>query len=191
MKLDHTSVNSTIQQAEKLLEEDKSISPAVKTMFKLLIALVSVLMCRLNVNSKNSSKPPSEDKNRKRGSKKGKSEKKAGGQNGHVGTKLKKIDNPDKIEQIKLDRRKLLKGEYRDVGYESRQVFDINITRIVTEYRAQILEDQKGRRFVAEFPTHVKSDVQYGSEAKVSAVYMSQFQLIPYQRGYKINLQSR
>ena len=182
MKLDHTSVNSTIQRAEKLLEEDKSISPAVKTMFKLLIVLVSILMGRLNINSKNSSKPPSEDKNRKRGSKKEKSEKKAGGQKGHVGTKLKKIDNPDKIEQIKLDKRKLPKGEYRDIGYESRQVFDINITRIVTEYRAQILEDRNGKRFVAEFPTHVKSDVQYGNEAKVSAVYMSQFQLIPYQR---------
>jgi transposase len=182
MKLNQISVNSTIQQAEKLLEEDKSVSPAVKTMFKLLIALVSVLMIRLNINSKNSSKPPSEDKNRERGSKKEKSGKKAGGQKGHVGTKLQKIEHPDKIERIKLDKRKLPKGEYRDVGYESRQVFDINITRIVTEYRAQILEDQHGRRFTAEFPAHVKCDVQYGSEAKVSAVYMSQFQLIPYQR---------
>ena len=73
-------------------------------------------------------------------------------------------------------------GKYREAGYESRQVFDMNISRVVTEYRAQILEDQDGTRFVAEFPPQVKSDVQYGDEVKINSVYMSQFQLIPYQR---------
>ncbi|MGA9235801.1 MAG: transposase, partial [Desulfobacterales bacterium] len=37
-------------------------------------------------------------------------------------------------------------GQYRQVGFESRQVFDIDISRRVTEYRAQILEDNKGKR---------------------------------------------
>ncbi len=32
------------------------------------------------------------------------------------------------------------------MGFESRQVFDIDISRRVTEYRAQILEDNKGKR---------------------------------------------
>jgi len=48
----------------------------------------------------------------------------------------------------------------------------------VTEYRAQILEDELGKRFVAEFPEQVTRPVQYGSQLKATAVYMSQFQLI-------------
>lgn len=182
MKINKISVNETIKQVEDLLEQEKTISPALKAAIKILVALMSMLIGRLNINSKNSSKPPSEDKNRKRGSKKKKSEKKPGGQDGHLGTRLKKTNNPDKIEWINIDKRTLPKRKYRDVGYESRQVFDINITRVVTEYRAQILEDQNGNRFVADFPANVKSDVQYGNEAKISAVYMSQFQLLPYRR---------
>jgi len=182
MKPINTSVNNTIRQVEELLDQEKSISPALKAAIKILITLMSILANRLNINCKNSSKPPSEDKNRKRGSNKTKSDKKPGGQNGHIGTNLKKIDKPDNVEQINIDKRLLPKGKYRDVGYESRQVFDINIKRVVTEYRAQILENQKGQRFVAEFPLHVKNEVQYGSGAKVNAVYMSQFQLLPYQR---------
>jgi transposase len=182
MKLNNVSVNSAIQQAEELLEKEKTITPALKAAIKVLIVLISVLANRFGANSKNSSKPPSEDKNRRRGSNREKSGKKPGGQNGHVGAKLKKIDDPDKIEQLTIDKRTLPKGKYREVGYEARQVFDISVTRVVTEYRAQVLEDQNGNRFVAEFPSHVKSDVQYGNEVKVNAVYMSQFQLIPYQR---------
>ena len=182
MKLNSVSVNDAIKQVEDLIEKEKSISPALKAAIKILVTLMTIVIGRLNINSKNSSKPPSEDKDRKRGSNRKKSEKKPGGQDGHIGARLKKIDNPDKIERINLDKRKLPKGEYRDVGYEARQVFDINITRVVTEYRAQILEDQNGNRFVADFPARVKSDVQYGNEVKTNAVYMSQFQLLPYNR---------
>ncbi len=68
------------------------------------------------------------------------------------------------------------------MGYESRQVFDIDISRVVTEYRAQILEDSKGNRFVAPFPKEFTKAVQYGKSVKAHSVYMSQFQLIPYNR---------
>ena len=52
----------------------------------------------------------------------------------------------------------------------------------MTEYRAQILEDNKGNRFVATFPEGVTKAVEYGTGLKAHAVYMSQFQLIPYNR---------
>ncbi len=58
-----------------------------------------------------------------------KSNKKAGGQNNHKGSTLKQIDDPDEIETIKIDRRNLPKGhDYQDAGFETRQVFDIEIT---------------------------------------------------------------
>lgn len=182
MKFSRVSANNAIQKVKELLGKEQSISPALKAAIKILIALMSTLICCINITSKNSSKPPADDKNRKRGSKKGKSGKKPGGQDGHVGTKLEKVEDPDKIEEIKIDKRQLPKGRYKEVGYEARQVFDINITSEIIEYRAQIVEDQIGRRFVAEFPDFVRNEVQYGVEVKTNATYMSQFQLLPYRR---------
>ena len=182
MKLGNVKISCAIKEVESLLDKERNMSPALKAAIEILIMLVTVLANRLGVTSMNSSKPPSDDKNRKRGSTNKKSGKKPGGQKGHVGTKLRKIKDPDKIEELKIDRRTLPKGEYKSVGYESKQLFDINVSRIVTEYRAEILEDQDGNRYVAEFPRHVKAEVQYGTEVKTQAVYMSQFQLIPYKR---------
>ncbi len=67
-------------------------------------------------------------------------------------------------------------------GHERRQVFDIEISRLVNEYQAKILEDANGRQFVATFPEGVTQSVQYGNTAKAHAVYLSQFQLSPYDR---------
>ncbi len=103
-----------------------------------------------------------------------------GGQKGHTGKTLCRIDDPDEVEDIEINRRTLPKGQYKDMGYEARQVFDVIVSRNVTEYRAQILEDQDGNRFVAPFPKGVTRPVQYGINTKVNAVYMSQYQLIPY-----------
>jgi transposase len=181
MKIDAIDIEATIKKAQVLVREDKQLSAATKSIVEILILIISLLANRLNLNSTNSSKPPSSDPNRKKKSQI-KTGKKPGGQKGHAGTTLKKIDAPDKIKEIKIDRRKLPAGQYRQVGFESRQVFDIDISRVVTEYRAQILEDDKGNRFVASFPDGVTKAVQYGTGLKAHSVYMSQFQLIPYNR---------
>ena len=181
MKIENIDIQATIEKAQSLIREDEQLSAATKSMFEILILVITLLANRLNLNSTNSSKPPSTDPNRKKQSRK-KSGNKAGGQNGHVGTTLKKIDNPDRVKEIKVDRRKLPAGQYRQVGFESRQVFDIDISRLVTEYRAQILEDEKGHRFVAPFPKGVTKAAQYGVQIKAHSVYLSQYQLIPYNR---------
>ena len=61
-------------------------------------------------------------------------------------------------------------------------MFDIKISRVVTEYQAEILEDERGRQVVARFPDHVKVKAQYASGVKIHSVYMSNFQLLPYKR---------
>jgi len=76
---------------------------------KILIVVITLLANRLNLNSSNSSKPPSSDPNRERKPRK-KGKNKAGGQNGHVGTTLQKVDNPDVVEEIKIDRNTLPAG---------------------------------------------------------------------------------
>ena len=171
-----------LEKATKLLQEEKGLSPALKASMEVVLLLLGVLLSRFSLTSKNSSKPPSDDSNRQRGSNRKKSNKKPGGQKGRLGTRLEKVKEPDIIEELKLDKRKLPKGNYKKVGYRSRQVFGLSISRIVTEYRAEILEDQDGKRFVAEFPKSVIRDVQYGSSVKSAAVYSSQYQLIPYLR---------
>ena len=171
MKINNIDIDATIGKVKILLAEDRGLSPAVRSMVELLIFLVTLLANRLNLNSRNSSKPPSIDQNRKK-VRKAKGDRKAGGQTGRVGVTLQKVDEPDKVEVIKVDRRKLPRGKYKEVGYESRQVFDIEISRVVTEYQAEILEDTKG----------VTKAVQYGTSVKEHSVYMSQFQLIPYKR---------
>ena len=181
MKIEHIDIEATIEKARQLVSDDKQLSAASKSMFEILILVITLLANRLNLNSTNSSKPPSSDPNRKKKTK-SKTGNKPGGQKGHVGTTLTKVDDPDKIKVIKVDRSKLPFGQYRQVGFESRQVFDIDISRVVTEYRAQILEDANGRQFVASFPEGVNKAAQYGTGLKAHSVYMSQFQLIPYNR---------
>jgi transposase len=182
MKLDKISVNETLNKAELVLKEESGLSPAIRAIIEILILLIRAFASRLNINSNNSSIPPSADKNRKRGRLKEKSNKKPGGQNGHEGFRLEKSENPDEIIDIKIDKTTLPKGKYQEVGYEARQVIDFVISKIVTEFRAQVLEDVTGRRYVAEFPEYVKTDVQYGYRVKSHAVYLSQFQFLPYAR---------
>ena len=182
MKISNISINNTIAEVETLLAKENSISPALRAAIKVIIMLLQIFAEKFGLNSKNSSKPPSTDPNRKRKSEKESGAKKVGGQHGHIGVRLSKVDNPDVVKMINLDRRTLPRGHYKVIGYEARQVVDIEISTIITEYRAQILEDEKGKRYVAEFPEGVKSEVQYGNEIKIHAVYMSQFQLLPYQR---------
>jgi transposase len=181
MVIGNIDIEATIEKARRLVDEDKQLSAASKSIIEILILVITLLANRLNLNSTNSSKPPASDPNREKKPKK-KTGNKPGGQKGHVGTTLKKVDNPDKINEIKVDRSKLPPGQYRHVGFESRQVFDIDICRVVTEYRAQILEDANGKQFVADFPEGVTKAVQYGTGLKAHSVYMSQFQLIPYNR---------
>ena len=181
MKLENIDIEATIEKVQNLVREDKQLSAGLKSMIELLILIITLLANRLNLNSSNSSKPPSSDPNRIKRSKT-KTGKKPGGQKGHVGKTLKKVDDPDKIEVIKVDRRKLPLARYREVGFDTRQVFDIDISRVVTEYRAQIVEDDNGNRFVAPFPEGVTKAVQYGTGLKSHSVYMSQYQLVPYNR---------
>ncbi len=180
MKLETIDVEKTIAKTRQLLEEDPNVSATLKSSIELLLLLVSLLLNRLGLNSRNSSKPPSSDPNREKKKKSG--QKKPGGQKGHTGKTLEKVSDPDVVKDIAVDRTLLPDGDYKNVGHKSRQVIDIDIRRFVTEYRAEILEDMNGKRYTAPFPEGVKRPAQYGINVKIHSVYMSQYQMIPYNR---------
>ena len=181
MKLESIDIEEAVTRIKQLLKTEQGLSPALVASVEIMLLVVTLLTNRLGLNSKNSSKPPSTDPNRKK-EKKSAGKRKPGGQKGHNGTTLAKTENPDRIKNLKVDRSKLPQGEFKEAGYEARQVVDLDISRIVTEYRAQVLEDEKGNKHTADFPKGVTRPIQYGSEVKVHSVYMSQFQLVPYNR---------
>lgn len=181
MTINDINIEEIVEQVKSQIAGEKDLSPAIKASLDLLLLLVTLLLNRLGINSSNSSKPPSADPNRTR-KPKSPSGRKPGGQQGRQGTTLQPVVDPDEIKILRIDRKSLPDGQYREVGYESRQVIDLEITRMVTEWRAQVLEDNQGKRYVAPFPEGVTRPVQYGIGVKVNSVYMSQYQLIPYHR---------
>lgn len=182
MKLENTDLIALLKDAENLLAKETGISPALKVSMKMVLMVMKLLVDKLGLNSSNSSIPPSQDPNRKKTDKKKSSVKKAGGQKGHQGSTLEKVPDPDQIREIPIDYSKLPAGDYRVVDFECRQVIEIEISRLVTEYRAEVVEDKFGRRFTADFPEGINRSVQYGDSVKAHAVYLSQYQLIPYKR---------
>ena len=75
-----------------------------------------------------------------------KSGRKPGGQPGHAGITLRQSENPDVIIEIKVNRDGLPLGVWKHAGYEKRQIFDLKIVQHITEYRAEILVNEKGER---------------------------------------------
>lgn len=139
-------------------------------------------------NSKNSSKPPSSDVFKKKTkSLRKKSNKKPGGQKGHEGKTLNLTKNPDKIKVHKVDNCFKCGASLVDIEkerYEIRQQIDILESKLNTiEHRAEIKICPKcGHENKGSFPEGVDKTVQYGNKIKALIVYLSQYQLIPYER---------
>jgi transposase len=123
--LDGINIDKVMKETNELIESDKSLSPASKAMFNMLTLLIPLLLKRIGLNSRNSSKPPSTDAANVTKKNKEKSDKKTGGQTGHVGSTLEKVSEPDETTVIKIDRATLPQGEYHEDGFETRQVFPL------------------------------------------------------------------
>ena len=70
MTIENINIDETLKNASKLIAEDKELSPATKSLLEVLVLIITLMANRLNLNSKNSSKPPSTDPNRNKTSKK-------------------------------------------------------------------------------------------------------------------------
>lgn len=175
-------IAKAIENAKKALEKESSVSPSFKATMELLIVIVVLLANKLGLNSSNSSKPPSTDPKGIKKKKRKKSDKNPGGQKGHKGSRLEPVTNPDQIIEIPIDRRTIPKGSYSKGEPVKRQVFDIVINKMVIEYQAQVLVDNDGNKYVANFPYGVNHPTQYGPNIKANIVYDSQGQLIPVER---------
>jgi len=140
---------------------------------------------RLNKNSSNSSKPPSSDGYTKPKNNRRKTGKKTGGQPGHQGYTLNKVENPDKVIDIDVSNCECgcdltnVKGKTK-----SRQVFDIPEVKIsVSEYVIHEKVCPKCGKFnMTEFPAEVKFSTQYGEGINTLMNYLTCYQLLPLNR---------
>ncbi len=75
-------------------------------------------------------------------------------------------------------------GEFESMGYKGRQVFDLPPIRLqVTEHRAETkCCPDCATLSTASFPAGVSQPVQYGKGIQKLAVYLCNYQLLPYQR---------
>lgn len=144
---------------------------------------------QLAKNSRNSSKPPSSDGLKKPvpRSLRPRGKRKPGGQKGHPGSTLKMVDYPDHTVFYPVDQcqrcGRCLKNEASS-DLEKRQVFDIPTIEVqISEHQAEIkLCSHCGHLSKATLPEQVKAPVQYGPRLKAIAVYLRQYQLLPYNR---------
>jgi hypothetical protein len=103
LTVDNINVEATIKKVQELLAQEPNLSPALRSTLDVLLLVVQLLANRLGLNSRNSSKPPSTDF--VKGDKKTKDgTNKPGGQLGRVGTTLSKVDDPDEIKLLEVDR---------------------------------------------------------------------------------------
>lgn len=154
-----------------------------------LRARVGELEARLAKDSHNSNKPPSSDSPFKKPpprSQRRPSGRKPGGQKGHPGSTLELVDDPDERTIMPLtgvcDCGHCCGEIAAEVLPERRQVIEVEIRRQVVEYRTVAGTCACGRTHRSAFPEAVSAPVQYGASVSALAVYLTQYQLLPYQR---------
>jgi len=144
---------------------------------------------KLAKNSQNSSKPPSSDglKKPKPKSLRKPSGKKPGGQKGHPGARLQRVEKPDHtiihpVANCQACGHSLKQSPIS--GHHSRQVIDLPPLKLeVTEHQVELkLCPDCGCQNEAAFPPEAKTSVQYGSRIQSLLVYLNQYQLLPYER---------
>ena len=142
---------------------------------------------RLGLDSSNSGKPPSSDGLKKASrvqSLREKSGKKSGGQPGHKGATLKRVENPDWIEFNKVSCCPHCETDLTNVPVSNtftRQVFDIpKIKKQVTEHQFEVKCCPKCCNKVKhQKANQIKAPVQYGHNVKAFVSYFHMYHLIP------------
>ena len=179
------AVESLDAQVARLSAENAALRAQVEQ----LLERVRELEARLAKDSHNSSKPPSSDPPFKKPpprTLRQASGKKPGGQKGHPGATRSLVEDPEHTVVVPLAGRCACGRGLSDIAVEElperRQVVDVVIRREVTEYRTVAGVCACGQVHRSAFPAGIEAPVQYGPGVAALAVYLTQYQQLPYQR---------
>lgn len=173
-------ITASLESAKGILAKDKSLSDSARAVFTLLVAIIELLVAKFGANSKNSSVPPSQDPNGEK-KKRVSSGRKPGGQLGRKGSTLAQVEEPNEVVDVKINPALLPTGRaFKELAPEKRQVFDVKMSVHVTEYRVQVLKDDRGLVYKAECA--FANSVQYGPSVRGLVCYLSNFQMVPVER---------
>lgn len=179
------------RENERLKQENQELREILKVVTERLAAAeqrIKELSEQLKQNSRNSNWPSSRDKRRRKTkSLRSKSERKAGGQEGHEGHTLTFNPEPEVIEKHRPTEcahcQAPLAEEIAVSEFAKRQVLDLPSLRYsTTEHQVETVQSPSCAKRSGEFPAGVTNPVQYGSQVKRLAVYLRTEQLIPYER---------
>jgi transposase len=183
-----------MDDVKQLREENKQLkreNQELRERLTVAEAQIKQLIELLGQNSHNSSWPSSHDKSRQKPKPKSlrpKTERKAGGQEGHKGHTLEFNPEPDVIEPHRPVQCEHcfapLAEEITASEIVKRQVFELPPLRFLTiEHQAEtVLCPCCGETTTGEFPADITNPVQYGSQVKRLSVYLRNEQFIPYER---------
>jgi transposase len=152
---------------------------------------IAELEARLNMNSKNSSKPPSSDGFKRPKSMRTPSGKPSGGQKGHEGRGLKKMHAPDKC--IIHEPEECISCPYvsqcdgtREIC-DTRYVIDIKIETKTTAHQIEkVTCPRLGLPLKGQFPGNIKSTMQYGENLEALAVSLNTVGMVSLKRTHEI-----
>lgn len=168
-------INKILEQEDILIQQDDYITE---------------LESRLNRNSQNSSMPPSSDVFEKRTPKantREKTNRKPGGQPGHVGTTLQAVEVPDLIEKHDVVECEHCHHNLSSTPTEKiikRQVADVPQIKVtVTEHHIASKKCPSCKKVtVAPLAKELTQSIQYGNHIKALAIYLGNMQLLPLAR---------
>lgn len=181
-QIDAEKSNTAIISAEKdavVIERDNLMKELITLQEKIqeFIGIVSKLKAQLNRDYENSAIPSSQKQNHKKiKNSREKTERKPGGQLGHVGHKRPRL-TPTLKEEIPVPEEILNNPDYYLTGIViKKQVVDLEVRVRVMEYSTPEYRNRiTGTRGHAPFPKGVVNDVSYGGNVKAFAFLLNNY----------------
>jgi transposase len=183
------NLGAQLDHLQAQLGRERAASSALRGENYRLRGRLAELEAIISKDSHNSSRPPSSDPPSRKRTKslRRPSGRRRGGQPGHPGATLVRRTTPSRVimhrpQQCRHCAGPLVLGHL--ISSERRQVIELVPAKLrVLEHQAQVVRCARcGLKTKGEFPQGVRAPVQYGSAVKARALYLMNYQLLPYAR---------